>query len=154
MRAFLFWQRWLLIVGVGVTLFGVFMALSNSTPLFSSFNDQIDPVFWASQDPSTPTLRFRAWVYGVWGATVAGWGLTLTFLALHPFKRRERWARNAMFYGLSLWYLLDTGLSICFGVYFNALFNTLLIVLAGLPLIFTWGEFGGNGRAEQRRDDL
>lgn len=149
MRKFKFWQRWLLIVAIFVTLFGVFMALFNSTPLFKLFNDRIDPVFWGSQDPSTSALIFRTWVYGVWGATVAGWGLTLAFLAHHSYKRRERWARSALILGLALWYLLDTGFSINFGVYFNAMFNTLLLLLAGLPLAFTWKEFDGARRAKQ-----
>ncbi len=117
------------------------MALLSSTPLFDLFNDQIDPVFWGGRDLPTPALTFRTWVYGAWGATVAGWGLTLAFLAQHPFRRKERWARNALLVGLSLWYLLDTGFSLLFGVYFNALFNTLLILLAGLPLGVTWKAF-------------
>jgi hypothetical protein len=152
MMEFKFWQRWLLIVAIIVTLFGVFMALFNNTPLFNLFNDQIDPVFWGSQDPPNSSLIFHRWVYGVWGATVAGWGLTLAFLAHHPYKQRERWARSALTYGLSLWYLLDTGFSIYFGVYFNALFNTLLLLLAGLPLVFTWKEFNGAKRARQSQN--
>ncbi len=79
MRSFSFWQRWLLIVGIVVTLFGVFMAIFNNTPIFKFFNDQIDPVFWASRLQPIPALSFRTSVYGVWGATVAGWGLTLPF---------------------------------------------------------------------------
>jgi hypothetical protein len=149
MKAFIFWQRWLLIVAIFVTLFGVFMALFNNTPLFKLFNDRIDPVFWDSQDPPTLSLIFRTWVYGVWGATVAGWGLTLAFLAHNPYKRRERWARRALILGLALWYLLDTGFSINFGVYFNAAFNTLLLLLAGLPLAFTWKEFDSARRVKQ-----
>lgn len=149
MRSYLFWQRWLLLVAIVVTVFGVFMALLNSTPLFNLFNRQIDPVFWASRLLPIPALGFRGWVYGVWGATVAGWGLTLTFIAYHPFNRRERWARNALLFGLSLWYLLDTGISIYFHVYFNALFNTLLLVLAGLPLVFTWKAFDADRPAGQ-----
>jgi hypothetical protein len=154
MNSFSFWQRWLVGVAILVTLFGVFMALLNSTILFDLFNQQIDPVFWTSEDPTTAALAFRTWVYGVWGATVAGWGLTLAFLAQHPFKRQERWARTALIFGLSLWYLLDTGLSLAFRVYFNALFNTLLVLLAGLPLAFTWRVFGNDRRAGYNYDNL
>lgn len=141
MKSFSFWQRWLVVVGVLVALFGVFMALVNSTSLFSLFNDRIDPVFWGTSAVSDGALRFRQWVYGAWGATVAGWGLTLAYIAHQPFERRERWSREALVAGLSLWYLLDTGTSLYFRVYFNALFNTLLLLLAGLPIALTWNTF-------------
>ena len=140
-KSFLFWQRWLVGVGGLVAAFGVFMALLNGTPLFALFNDQIDPVFWDGQAVPAAGLAFRGWVYGAWGATVAGWGVLVAFLALYPFKQRERWAWNALVAALGLWYLLDTGVSLYGGVIFNAVFNTLLLVLAGLPLFFTRRAF-------------
>ena len=82
-------------------------------------------------------MAFRSWVYGVWGATVAGWGILVAFIAMFPFKQRQRWAWNALLAAIGTWYLLDTGISLYFGVTFNALFNTLLLALAGLPLFMT-----------------
>jgi hypothetical protein len=135
-----FWQRWL--VGVGlVAVFGLFMALLNGTPLFALFNDRIDPVFWGGQAIPAAGQAFRGWVYGVWGATVAGWGILVAFIAVYPFKQRECWAWNALAVAVGAWYLLDTGLSLYFGVIFNVFFNTLLLVLAGLPLVFTRRAF-------------
>jgi len=134
---FFFWQSWLVGVGVLVTVFGLFMALLNNTPLFALFNHQIDPLFWEARAIPTPGLAFRSWVYGVWGATVVGWGILVIFIALYPFKQRERWAWNALLVAVGAWYLLDTGISLYFGVTFNAIFNTLLLALAGLPLFMT-----------------
>ena len=136
-KSFLFWQRWLVGVGALVALFGLFMALLNGTPLFALFNDRIDPVFWGGQAVPQAGLAFRGWVYGVWGATVAGWGILVAFIAMFPFKQRQRWAWNALLAAVGTWYLLDTGISLYFGVTFNALFNTLLLALAGLPLFMT-----------------
>jgi hypothetical protein len=48
MNRFTFWQKWLFIVGLGITTFGLFMAFFNQTPLFDLFNRQIDPAFWGS----------------------------------------------------------------------------------------------------------
>jgi hypothetical protein len=64
------------------------------------------------------------------------------FLARAPFKRRERWARDCIAAGIGLWFVLDTAISLYHGVYFNALaVNVPLLVIVGLPLWFTRGEF-------------
>lgn len=89
MKGFRFWQRWLFVVGVVVALFGGVMALLNSTVLFEMFNDQIDPVFWGAESIPGVAQGFRGWVYGAWGATVAGWGIFIIYIAHYPFRKRE-----------------------------------------------------------------
>ncbi len=141
MTAFSFWQRWLLVVSLIIIAFGVALALLNGTVVFALFNSQIDPVFWGAAGIPADTARFQQWIYGVLGAMMAGWGVFLAFIAHYPFKMKEKWARNCMAAGLLLWYVLDTGISLYFGVYFNALFNTVLLVLGLVPLLFTWKQF-------------
>ena len=146
MDKFRFWQRWLLVVGLVTAVFGVVMALLNGTPAFDLFNQQIDPVFWGDEALSSAAVMFQQWVYGAWGSTVAGLGVFVVFAAHFPFKRRETWARTCLIAGLAVWYVLDTEISLRFEVYFNAMFNTLLLVLAALPLGFTWREVSGEER--------
>ncbi len=141
MTSFSFWQRWLFILGVAVSVFGVMMALLSGTPLFDVFNRQIDPAFWGGQAVDRATKQFQHWLYGAWGATIAGWGITLTYMARYAFSRKERWARNGLIFGLLVWFLLDTSLSAFYGVYFNVVFNTTLLLLAGLPITFTRSAF-------------
>jgi hypothetical protein len=43
--------------------------------------------------------------------------------------------------GTLVWYLPDTGLSLYFGVTFNAVVNTIFLAIIALPLIFTRREF-------------
>jgi hypothetical protein len=131
------WQKWLVILGCIVTAFGAFMALANAGSLFDIFNRQIDPVFWNDQTLPDEALAFRTWVYGAWGGTVAGWGVFMIFLASRPFKEKQSWAWWCLVIGLSLWYLLDSGLSLRSGVIFNVIFNSVLLLGAALPLIFT-----------------
>jgi hypothetical protein len=145
-QRFVFWQRWLLGVGILTAIFGVVMAVLNGTPIFDLFNRQIDPVFWGAEPPSNSVAVFRQWVYGVWGATVAGLGVFVVFAAHYPFKRRETWARTCLIAGLAVWYILDTGISLQFQVYFNAAFNTLLLVAAALPIGFTWRAFSNKAK--------
>jgi len=141
MKDFFFWQRWLFIFSLIVIVFGLGMALLNRTPLFAIFDSQVNPAFWMNDPLPTGVNEFLGWVYGVLGATMAGWGVFLAFIVRYPFHNKERWAWNAFTLGLSLWYLTDTAISLYFGVMFNAIFNTVIFIFALLPLLFTRQEF-------------
>lgn len=143
MKRFSFWQKWLFIVSLVVTAFGLFTALFNQTVLFDLFNRQIDQIFWDSAPLPAGVATFQSWLYGVWGATIAGWGIFLTFIAYIPFKRREKWAWNCLVVGLGVWFVLDTGISWLYGVYFNVVFNIVVALATGTPLLFTRKAFVG-----------
>ncbi len=138
---FSFWQRWLLVVGWLITLFGIAMALVSGTSLFDLFNRQIDPAFWGTNAVGEIARQFQQWIYGVWGATIAGWGIFITYIARYPFHRKERWAWKCLVFGLIVWFVLDTSLSFIYKVYFNVVFNMGLFVLAMLPVVFTRKDF-------------
>ena len=141
MLKFSFWQRWLFIVGLGIAAFGILMAFLSGTPIFDLFNRQIDPTFWPTGSALESIRPFQQWLYGIWGATIAGWGVFVTFIAHYPFRNKEKWAWNCLALGLLVWFVLDTGLSVIHKVYFNVAFNTALLILAGLPAILTRKEF-------------
>lgn len=136
-KLFIFWQRWLVVVSIVILVFGLLMTFTSGTPFFNIFHRWIDPAFWAGQTPDASARNFQAWVYGVWGTTLAGWGVLLTYIAVIPFKKREKWAWNCMAAGILTWFLLDTGLSLIHGVNFNVAVNCMILILAGLPLVFT-----------------
>ncbi|TET54165.1 MAG: hypothetical protein E3J64_02330 [Anaerolineales bacterium] len=150
MNRFELWQRWLVAVGLAMVAFGIVMTFLNGTALFDVFNEQIDPVFWGTATLPDGARVFQRWVYGAWGATVAGLGVLVACVAHYPFKKGEAWSRNCLVVGMGVWYVLDTGVSIWFGVYFNALFNTALLALMAIPLALTWGAFAsGSGPVER-----
>jgi hypothetical protein len=132
-----------------MAVFGVFMALFNQSPLFDGFNSQIDPVFALSavEAPSAPIgpsmQSFQGWAYGVWGATVAGFGVLAAFVARVPFRARRRWARDALVAAIAVWFVLDSGLSAMHGVWFNVAFNSAVLIALAVPLGATWREFRG-----------
>ena len=139
---FNFWQKWLLVIGVLLAVFGIDMVLFRNSPVFNSlFGQQINSIFWPVGEVTAATLSFQGWVYGILGATVAGWGICLAFIAHVPFRRREMWAWNCLALTLTVWYVLDTAVSLIHGVTFNAVFNTIVFVLMVLPLIFTRKAF-------------
>jgi hypothetical protein len=141
MQSFSFWQKWLLGVGIVITVFGTVMALVSGTPLFDLFNRQIDPAFWGTNAVGNATKQFQQWIYGVWGATIAGWGISVIYIARYPFQNKERWSWNCLVFGLLIWFVLDTWLSAFHKVYFNVAFNTALLILAMLPIVFTRKDF-------------
>jgi len=136
MIGYSYWHRWLLAVSILVTLFGFFMALTSNRPLFDLFNDRINPAFWGQAGPGPAAEAFQQWVYGVWGATVAGWGILMIFVVYHSLRQQQRWAWRALVVALLAWYLLDTVISLYHGVLFNAAFNSLLLILFLPPLLF------------------
>ena len=141
MPSFQFWQKWLFTVALLIVVFGILLALLNGTILFKEYNRQIDPVFWGSSDVPPHAKAFQQWICGVLGATVAGWGTLLAFVAHFGFSKKERWAWNGIAAGLLLWFAIDTPVSLFFKVYFNALFNTAVFVAVLLPLLFTKKDF-------------
>ncbi len=143
MERFLFWQRWLFIVGVIISIFGLFMSLSSGTALFYLFDSHINSVFWGTPDVAQGVKAFQRWIYGAWGATVAGWGICLTFIVRYPFRRKEKWSWNCLLSGILLWFIIDTGFSAYYHVYNNVILNIFLFIAILFPLVFTRKHFAG-----------
>jgi hypothetical protein len=125
----------------------VMMACGNGTVLFKPINSQVDSVFWNVGNAGNGVKLFQRWIYGVLGSAMASWGMLLAFIAHYPFRKHDRWAWNCMALGILVWYFIDTPISIYFGVYFNALFNTILLALVILPLVFTRRDFAQAGNS-------
>jgi len=135
---FNFWQKWLFFVGIYLAVFGLVLAFFNQTYVMDFvFNNQINSVFWSVHAILENIFPFQSWVYGVLGATVAGWGIFIAFLAYDPFKAREKWAWNCIAAGISIWFISDTSISAFYDVTFNVVFNVVLLIFIGLPLLFT-----------------
>jgi hypothetical protein len=140
--SFGFWQKWLFGFGLYLVVFGLIMALFGQSSLMNFvFNNQIDSVFWGSRELSAAAAEFQVFVYGVLGATIVGWGVFLAFIAHYPFKAREPWAWNCVAIGVVMWFVVDTLVSIRFGVGFNVMVNIVFLSLALLPLLFTRRNF-------------
>jgi uncharacterized membrane protein (UPF0136 family) len=137
MKHFGVWSSWLFILGLVIVALGLAMSLLGSTPAFNL----VEPVFWGAQAQPAQALAFRGWIYGVTGATMAGWGVFVAFVALRAFARRERWAWYCTAIGVLVWYIPDTAMSLRFGVAINVVINSILLVGVALPLIFTRKAF-------------
>jgi len=107
MGSFSFWRKWLFGFGLYLITFGLILSFfSHSTLMNFVFNSQIDPAFWGLAELSENTEKFQAWVYGVLGAVISGWGIFISFIAYYPFKAKEQWAWNCIATGFIVWFEL------------------------------------------------
>ena len=137
MCTFNFWQKWLFGFGVYLILFGLILTFfSQSTLMNYIFNNQIDPTFWSTSLPES-AKKFQAWIYGVLGAVICGWGIFLSFIAHYPFKAKEPWSWYCIGVGFVVWFLVDTFITIYYQVGFNVIVNITFLLFVLLPLIFT-----------------
>jgi len=137
---FNFWQQWLYGVTIMVILLGLLMAFVVGMGMMPSISGPLEDPFY-SGTMTGAEKDFRAWTFGVVGATMVGWGIMLTAIVKKPFANKERWSWAAVITGLSMWYVIDTGFSLNFHVTMNAALNTVVFLLALVPLVFTYKEF-------------
>jgi hypothetical protein len=137
MAGFVLWQKWLLIVGLIITVFGVMLALFSQTALFTIFNQQINRIFWGTIELPVNAQAFHQWICGVLGAVMAGGGIFTTFIVHYPFRRKEKWAWTCLASGVLAWFVIDTFISLSFKAYFNVAFNAVVLIGVMLPLILS-----------------
>ena len=119
-------------------VFGLYLSFfAQSSIMDFLFNSNIDPYFWGKTELPESAMNFQGWIYGVLGATIAGWGTMIAFWAYYPFKTREPWAWSGLALATAIWFIADTAISAIYGVTFNMLFNTILLFLLVTPLVFT-----------------
>jgi hypothetical protein len=135
-----FARVWLIVVGVAMAVGGTMLALLGGTRLLAFLDRLIDPAFW-HDTPDASTRRYQAWIYGVLGGTMAGWGLTVALLAASDFAARETWLWWTIASGTALWFVVDTGQSLRFRVWANVALNAAVLIAVAIPLALTFGEF-------------
>jgi hypothetical protein len=141
-----FRQRWLKSIGLIFAVFGLLMAVFGGSDLFRVlFGPIVDAVFW-EEGPGPEAAAFQRWVYGTWGGTVAGFGMIIAVCAKSALVPENKPLRHGILFSLTLWFIVDTGSSIVFGVWGNALFINLPGYLAlAAPLLL--------GKSDQNLDE-
>jgi hypothetical protein len=141
MDRFTFWYRWLLCVSVGFGLFGVMVAVWPAAPPLAPWHAGADAAFYGGSAPAE-ALPFRAFILGPLGATIAGFYVLQTFIVATAFRRRERWAWQAIAAATLVWFVVDSAVSVAHGAWFNVLMiNLTTLLLVGLPLAMTYRAF-------------
>ncbi len=143
--SFIFWQQWLFYTSILFALFGIAFALYGNNIFFLPYNQVLAKIFWSTPGIPSEVEPFRAFIWGPLGATITCCYILLAYIAYYPFKRKERWARNAIMAAFGIWVILDSVACIKYGVYFQIYFiNTFSIIVKALPIFFTWNDFKKN----------
>lgn len=129
-----FWKRWLTVWAWGVILFGLLLAGAGfaATDALAMKTFQLFGVA-----PFQPDMMHRFSI-GLMGAVTMGWGITYAaaFRALHHLSAPQAapiWRHLTA--GSLLWYLIDSWISVANSVAFNAVSNTVVIVLYLIPAL-------------------
>ncbi len=131
-----FWDGWLIAVTASVIAFSA--SLLVLPQLSQSLFDSLFARQLAAHQPFEPSAaNYLRFVYGVLGAVMIGWMVSLLFLIAGPFRERTRLGWCAVSLSVLLWFAVDSGFSIWVGFWENAALNTGFLVLFAPPMIAT-----------------
>ena len=122
---------WLQVVLAGVCSYSLILVLAGRTAgsLFAWFG------FGPDESIDTSAVRdYLRLPFMVLGAVMAGWSLLMIQIVRGPLREGSRWAWLTLVQSLTLWFLLDTGMSLVLGYPSHALFNVPFAVSLGIPL--------------------
>lgn len=131
-----FWRNWLTGACGFLGVFGLSMVLISDWAWFQLLFNSPSFVlpFWPDGEVPPGARAFQHWIYGVLGSVIAGWAVTLWFLARELQGEHRRTLVRATFGGLVVWFVLDGAISLMDGVWLNAGLNLALFLLFLLPL--------------------
>lgn len=138
----LFWWRWLVLILIGVGLFGLSMVLLPDV-IAAFFNWMIFSGARSGVQFSPEVAHYIKFVYGVLGAVMLGWAITLLYVVFGEFRRGEPRGWNAVAVSVVTWFVVDSIFSWSMGFIENVIFNILFFVLLAIPLAATYRQFHG-----------
>lgn len=124
--------KWLQLVLGAVFIYSLLLVFKGSVAglLFSWFgfgpNEAID---------TSEVQDYLLLPYMVLGAVMAGWVFLMILIVRRPLKDGSLWARKFLIQSLSLWFILDTSMSVVLGYPTHALFNVPFALSLGIPLV-------------------
>ena len=122
------WLEMVLFLVLGYSLLLV-VAGGTAGSLFSWFG------FGPDESINTDAVRdYLLLPYMVLGAVMAGWAILMIQIVRGPLKENSTWAWAFLVRSLSLWFVLDTGMSLVLGYPMHAVFNLPFAVALGIPL--------------------
>ena len=129
--------KWLQLVLGAVFIYSLILVFKGSVAgsLFSWFgfgpNEAID---------TSEVQDYLLLPYMVLGAVMAGWVFLMILIVRGPLKDGSLWARKFLIQSLSLWFILDTSMSVVLGYPTHALFNVPFALALGIPLVLMKNE--------------
>ncbi len=128
-------EKWLKCLAVVHIVGGLLLPMLALTSLIEPYLASLENKFSSSNSDS---LRF---MLGVFGPTVASWGLLFYFAVHKAFisKTHKEWQLLIM--ALLIWALLDSIYSLYFGITIHILINGITLLLFLFPLLIVRKQF-------------
>ena len=129
--------KWLQLVLGAVFIYSLLLVFKGSVAgsLFSWFG------FGPNETVDTSEVQdYLLLPYMVLGAVMAGWVFLMILIVRGPLKDGSLWARKFLIQSLSLWFILDTSMSVVLGYPTHALFNVPFALALGIPLVLMKNE--------------
>ena len=123
--------KWLEVVLFLVLIYSLLLVFAGTTAgsLFSRFG------FGPDKSIDTDAVRdYLRLPYMVLGAVMAGWAFLMIQIVRGPLKEESTWAWTFLVRSLSLWFVLDTAMSLVLGYPMHAVFNLPFALALGIPL--------------------
>ena len=141
-KRFNFWQKWLTYANIMTIGVGILAAFAGNSFVFEWHNEGTKAVFFNGEEFTEEALNLKNWLFGIIGGTIVGFHILMVMISENAFKKRERWAYNAMWFGMISWFCIDSGLCIYYGAIHNVVqINIIALVLICIPLVATRNEF-------------
>lgn len=132
-----FWVGWLLVVSVGISLFGLALvavpALARRGFSLLVYGDaaHIDSFGGAA-------AAYISLSHAVLGGVMVGWGVGLALLTRGLLASGSRRGWRIMAFSVGAWFVPDTAYSLWSGFWQNAVLNFVFLVLLAVPLAATY----------------
>lgn len=141
-KRFAFWQKCLTYANVMAIGVGILVAFAGNSVFFEMHNEYTLRVFNEGHEFQSNIINLKNWLFGIIGGTIVGFHILMVMISENAFRKKERWAFNAMWIGLLSWFIIDSGISFYYGAIHNIiLINIVALLLIGIPLIMTRNEF-------------
>jgi hypothetical protein len=121
--------RWLYAVSLAIMLIGIAREFLSLIFYFAPGRFQV--LYPADVN------AYAMFAYGVLGAVMQGWGVSMFMIVRGPFCRCESGGRALLAAPMLIWFLADTGFSLYTGFWQNGILNAVLLLLLAIPLAAT-----------------
>lgn len=129
-----------MVVTVGVLAFGISMVLLPG-PTQKLFNLLMFSSIEGNPAFGEAAMAYITFIYAVLGTVMFGWGVSLLYALLGPFRRGEAEGWRMVAVSVVAWFVLDTSYSVWAGFWQNTMLNLVFAVAFAVPLVATYKVF-------------
>lgn len=127
--------RWLLAVGLGHVALGIVLAFAAHFSITDDYFQQLYASTGSAELPSAAYDGLLRTMVGLFGPTVASWGLLLCVLVKLYHDHGHALIKPALFMALLVWCVLDSSISLYFGLTMHAYLNSAAALSIAIPLL-------------------